>query len=193
MSALPAIALLELDSIAVGTRVADAMVKRAPVRQLRVGTVQPGKYLVLVGGSVAAVEEAHTAGLREGGEALLDEILLPDVHEQVYESLERKRRPNRGDALGILEFSSIPANVLGADKAIKAANVIIVEIRLGDGLGGKGITYVTGKVEDVQAAVAAGVASVRRAEIATRSEVIPQQHVELREQLERSTSFFGSA
>ena len=190
---MPAIALLELDSVAVGTRVADAMVKRAPVRQIRVGTVQPGKYLVLVGGSVAAVEEAHLAGLREGGEALLDEILLPGVHEQVFESLEGKRRNNRGDALGILEFSSIPATVLAADEAIKAANVTIVEIRLGDGLGGKGITHVTGKVADVQAAVAAGVASVRRAEVVVRSVVIPQQHVEIQEQLERSTSFFGSA
>ena len=49
MNTLPAIAMLELDSIAVGTRVADAMIKRAPVREIRVGTVQPGKFLVLVG------------------------------------------------------------------------------------------------------------------------------------------------
>ena len=76
------------------------MVKRAPIDVLRVGTVQPGKYLILVGGSVAAVEEAHMEGLRLGDEALLDEIILPDVHEQVYESIDGKRRPNDGDALG---------------------------------------------------------------------------------------------
>ncbi|NKB16568.1 MAG: propanediol utilization protein, partial [Sphingomonadales bacterium] len=29
------------------------MVKRAPVELLRVGTVQPGKYLILVGGGTA--------------------------------------------------------------------------------------------------------------------------------------------
>ena len=124
MSTLPAIAMLELDSIAVGTRVADAMIKRAPVREIRVGTVQPGKYLVLVGGSVAAVEEAHLEGVRESGDALLNEILLPNVHEQVYESIEGKRRKNSGDALGILETSSLPANVLAADTAVKAADVV---------------------------------------------------------------------
>ncbi len=192
MSTTQAIALLELDSVAVGTRVADAMVKRSPVRRIRIGTVQPGKYLILVGGSVAEVEEAHLAGLCEGGEALLDEIILPGVHEQVLDALDHKRRKDRDDALGILEFSSIPASVLAADVAVKSANISIVEIRLGDGLGGSGITHLTGKVEDVQFAIEAGVASVRRAEVNVRSVVIPQLHPEIQEQLGQSTSFSGS-
>ena len=189
MNTEPAIALLELDSVAVGTQVADAMVKRAPIEMFRVGTVQPGKYLILIGGSVAAVEESHVEGLRLGGEALTDDILLPDVHEQVYRSVAGERRANDGDALGIIETSSIPANVQAADKAVKAANVVIVEIRLGDGLGGKGITLLTGKVEDVQAAIAAGVASVGKTEIVTRSVIIPAQHAELRQRAGRSTVF----
>lgn len=190
MNTAPAIALLEFDSIAIGTRAADAMVKRAPIQKLWVGTVQPGKYVVLVGGSVAAVEESHLEGIREGGDALLGEILLPAVHEQVYESLEGKRRANDGDALGILEMSSLPATVIAADRAVKAANVSVVEIRLGDGLGGKGITHLTGKVEDVQAAIAAGVAGVDGSSVQVRSVVIPQQHLELRQRIEHSTRFF---
>ena len=51
MSFQPALALLEIDSVALGTQVADAMVKRAPIDLFRIGTVQPGKYLILVGGS----------------------------------------------------------------------------------------------------------------------------------------------
>ncbi len=190
MSTLPAIAILELDSIAVGTHVADAMIKRAPVREVRIGTVQPGKYLVLVGGSVAAVEEAHLEGVRESGDALLHEVLLPNVHEQVFESIEGKRRKNLGDALGILEMSSLAASVLAADKAVKAADVTIIEIRLGDGLGGKGITSMAGNVQDVQAAIAAGVASVNQPDVVVHSVVIPRQHMELRQKLEQSTRFF---
>ncbi len=185
----PAIALLELDSVALGTRVADAMVKRAPIEVLRIGTVQPGNYLILVGGSVAAVEEAHVEGLRLAGDALLDEIILPHVHEQVYASVEGARRPAEGDALGVLETSSIPANVRAADRAVKSADVTIVEIRLGDGLGGKGITHVTGRVADVEAAIAAGVSSVTNPDIAVRSVVIPAQHADLRGRVERSTRF----
>jgi guanylate kinase len=58
----PALALLELDSIAVGIEAGDAMAKRAPIDVIRAGTVHPGKYLVLVGGAVADVEEALAAG-----------------------------------------------------------------------------------------------------------------------------------
>ncbi len=169
---------------------ADAMVKRAPIELFRVGTVQPGKYLILVGGSVAAVEEAHLEGLRLAGESLTDEIILPDVHQQVFESVTGGRQPNDGDALGIIETSAIPTIVRAADRAIKSANVAIVEIRLGDGLGGKGITHLTGRVEDVQAAVQAAVASVTRPEIVTRRVVIPAQHGELRDRTGSSTEFF---
>lgn len=191
MNTPPAIAFLEFDSVAVGTQAADAMIKRAPIEKIRIGTVQPGKFLILVGGSVAATAESHTEGLRVGADSLTDEIFLPDVHQQVYESIEGKRRSADGDALGIIETSFIPANVRAADRAIKMANVTIVEIRLGDGLGGRGITHLTGKLEDVQAAIEAGIESVRSIEIVTRSVVIPRQHLELRERLEQPTSFFG--
>ena len=44
------------------------MVKRAPVEVTYAGTVHPGKYLVLVGGDVACVEESFAAGLALAGE-----------------------------------------------------------------------------------------------------------------------------
>ncbi|MFV2071815.1 MAG: BMC domain-containing protein, partial [Thermoanaerobaculales bacterium] len=54
----PALALIDFGSIAAGIEAADAMAKRAQVAVLRAGTVQPGRYLVLIGGSVADVEES---------------------------------------------------------------------------------------------------------------------------------------
>ena len=191
MDTPPAIAVFEFDSIVVGTHAADAMVKRAPITTFRIGTVQPGKYLVLIGGSVAAVEESRKEGLRVGGESITDEIFLPDVHPQVFETAAGQRNPNTGDALGIIETSAIPINVAAADKAIKTAAVTIVEIRLGDGLGGKGITHVGGAVRDVQAAVAAGVAIATKPGVTTRHTVIPIQHDELRERIEQATEFYA--
>ena len=67
----PALALLEFSSIAAGIEAADAMVKRAPIGVIRAGTVQPGKYLVLIGGEVADVEESLAAGREVGGAAAL--------------------------------------------------------------------------------------------------------------------------
>ena len=42
------------------------MAKRAPIDVIRAGTVHPGKYLILVGGAVADVEEALEAGREVG-------------------------------------------------------------------------------------------------------------------------------
>ncbi|MBN2446508.1 MAG: BMC domain-containing protein [Phycisphaerae bacterium] len=189
MTTPPAIAVLEFDSVAVGTRTADAMVKKAPITVFRVGTVQPGKFIIMVGGSVAAVDESRTEGLRVGESSLRDEIFLPDVHEQVFDAISRKRRANTGDALGIIETCVIPTNIAAADKAVKTADVTIIEIRLGDGLGGKGITHVTGLLHDVEAAVEAAVAVASKPGICVNHTIIPIQHGELRGQIDEGTEF----
>jgi len=59
-----ALGLLEFDSIALGIAAGDAMVKRAPIESIKAGTVQPGKYLVMVYGEVADVQESLDAGRR---------------------------------------------------------------------------------------------------------------------------------
>jgi microcompartment protein CcmL/EutN len=51
-----ALALLEFESVAAGILASDLMVKRAPIALLRCGTIHPGRFLVLVGGSVASTE-----------------------------------------------------------------------------------------------------------------------------------------
>jgi microcompartment protein CcmL/EutN len=190
MNTPPAIAVLEFDSVATGTRAADAMVKRAPIDTFRFGTVQPGKFIVLIGGSVAAVEESRIEGLRVGGEAVTDEIILPDVHPQVFAAVSGQRQANAGDALGVIETSAIPINVAAADKAVKTAAITIVEIRLGDGLGGKGITHLSGTVHDVEAAVRAGVVAATRPGVTTSHTIIPIQHAELRERIDHATELY---
>ena len=51
MTSLPAIALIELTSIARGVVASDAMAKTAPVKLLQSQTICPGKYLIVVGGA----------------------------------------------------------------------------------------------------------------------------------------------
>jgi bacterial microcompartment shell protein len=190
LSREPAIALLQFDSVAIGTHAADAMVKRAPITTLRAGTVQPGKYLVLIGGAVAVVEESYFEGIRVGGEALTDQILLPDVHEQVYAAVSGKRQTKADDSLGIIEVSGLSAMLIAADRAVKSADVRIIEIRLGDGLGGKGLTHLTGKLESVQAAIEAGLDAIQP--MTASHTIIPALDAELRKHINRSTEFTPS-
>ncbi|MDH3607130.1 MAG: BMC domain-containing protein, partial [Acidimicrobiia bacterium] len=134
----PALALLEFDSIAVGIEAGDAMVKRAPIGLLYSGTVQPGKYLVLIAGDVASVEESLAAGVGLGGDALLDTVFLPDVHPGVVTALRGNRAFDAAESLGIIETRTVAAIIEAADAAIKGASVTVAQIEMADGLGGKG-------------------------------------------------------
>jgi len=185
----PAIALLEFASIAVGIRAGDAMVKRAPLDTVYAGTVQPGKYLVLVGGDVASVEEALAAGREAGGEALIDHIFLPAVHPDVVTALTGRRRTSDAEALGIVETRTVAATIGAADAGVKGADVTLLEIRMADGLGGKGYALFAGSVSDVEVAVEIGVRSLADPELLVAQVVIPQVHAEMLENLRAHPEF----
>lgn len=188
----PALALLEFDSIAVGITAGDSMVKRAPVAYIQTGTVQPGHYLVLVVGDVASVEEAVKAGHEQGQSAMRDQLFLPDVHPTVVKAIAGARQPSYGDALGVLETHTVAAAIVAADAGLKGAEVDLVQLRLGDGLGGQGLVLFTGLVSDVEAAVELGALAARRpaGRAGVRQQaIIPQLHAEMRQNIETSGRF----
>ena len=185
----PAILLLEFDSIAVGIDAGDAMAKRANLTSLHAGTVHPGKYLVLAGGEVAEVEEARVAGRGRARGSLLDEIYLPEIHPDVVDALTGARRPAHGEALGILETKTVSAVIAAADAGVKAADVAILEIRLADGLGGKGYVLFSGQLHDVEAAVASGAAKAILRDHLIERIVIPNLDAEMLENLSTNLEF----
>jgi len=185
----PALALVEFGSIAAGIQAADAMVKRAPIDVIKTGTVQPGKYLVLIGGMVADVEESLAAGREVGAAAVVDYILLPQVHPEVVEAVGGGRVPEVTDSLGVIETTTVAASIHAADAGIKGAEVHLVEVRLADGLGGKGIVLFSGLVADVEAAIEIGVGVLERPELLVRQVVIPQLHAEMWDNVAEATRF----
>jgi microcompartment protein CcmL/EutN len=192
----PAVAVVELASIAVGIEAGDAMVKRAPVDVVRAGTIHPGKYVVLVAGGVADVEEAFEAGKAVGACCLVDTVLLPSVHPAVVRALRGERRTGAGEALGVIETATVAAIVEAADAGLKGAAVALLELRLGDGIGGKGYLLFDGAVADVEAAVeialarvADGLAGAAPGGRAPVGRVIPQLHREMRTELEADARF----
>lgn len=173
----PALALLEFESIAAGIEAGDAMVKRAPVARILAGTIQPGYFLVLVTGEVADVTEAVDAGMATGIDALRDQLLLPNVHPGVVSALHAEDLPQPNEALGVIETDTVASAVVAADAGLKGAEVRLIRLRLGDGLGGKGLVLFTGPVSDVEAAVGIG-ADIVGAHV-VRQSVIAQLHAEM--------------
>lgn len=186
----PALALIEFDSIAIGIQAGDAMVKRAPIATIKAGTVQAGKYLVLITGEVAEVGESLQAGMEWGAESVIDTVFLPHVHPAVIEAIGGDRIEGPGSALGVVETSDVAATIQAADAGVKGAEVTLREIRLADGLGGKAFCLFQGEVQDVEAAVEIGVDSLPDSKMLVSQVIIPQLHPEMGENLVVS-SYFG--
>jgi microcompartment protein CcmL/EutN len=186
----PALALLELDSIAAGIEAGDAMAKRAPIDVLRAGTVHPGKYLVLIGGAVGDVEEALEAGREVGASSVLDVVLLPNVHPELVAAIRGTRRPHAGEALGIIETATVAAIIEAADAGLKGAHVHILELRLADDLGGKGYLLFDGAIADVEAAVEIGAGRIAGSP-GLILRVIPRLHAEMAGNLAADARFAG--
>ncbi|HPF34649.1 BMC domain-containing protein [bacterium] len=146
-----ALALLEFEYTAHGLLAVDGMLKNSPIALLRCGTVHPGRYLALVGGSVASVEEAHRVALAVG--QVRDDVLLPDPHPALAAALTQRPEARESEAMGVFETRSSPALLRGLDAALKAVPVDLAELRLGDDLGGRGLAVLTGSLTDVTAAL----------------------------------------
>jgi len=168
-----AIGLVELSSVAAGFLVTDTMLKAADVELLISRTICSGKYLVLVGGDVAASQASVAAGGAAGGVSLIDSCVIPNIDPAVFPAISGNVVVHTFEALGIIESFSVAALIEGADAAVKAADVQLLEIRLAMALGGKAFVKMTGNVAAVEAAVAAGAAHVAARGLLVNKVVIP--------------------
>jgi len=175
MSAHPAIGLLELTSIARGIVACDAMAKRAPVQVVRAQTVCPGKYYILVTGDEESVAESMAVGAHYAGTTLVDRIVIPNLHPQVIPAVLAVQPLPGLLAVGIIETFSVASAIIAADAACKAADVTLIEIRLGMGLGGKAYLTLTGAQDAIEVALAAGSAAIDGVFL-LRTDIIPAPH-----------------
>ena len=174
-----AIGMVEFNSIARGIEAADFMVKAAQVELVTCNTVCPGKYLVLVGGDVASVQSSVSAGVERGQDAVVDEFVLPNVHAAVFPAIYCTTEVSSLQALGIIETFSVSALIVAADAAAKGAEVELIEMRLGIGIGGKSFVTMTGDVAAVKAAVEVGAATALEKGLLVNQAVIPSPSKQL--------------
>jgi microcompartment protein CcmL/EutN len=173
------IGLIELGSIAAGFEVCDTMLKTADVELLLSRSICSGKYMVMVRGDVAAVQSSVRAGSEAGHFSIVDTFVIPNVHESVFPALSGTNNVETLEALGIIESFSVASLIEAADRAAKAANVRLIEIRLAMALGGKAFVTLTGSVASVRSAVDAGAAVVAAKGLLTNKVVIPNPRPEL--------------
>ncbi len=174
----PALALLEVESISRGIVMADAVVKRAPVRVALAEPVTPGKYVLLFTGGVAEVQESLQAGAEVAGPQLLDKLLLPNPAAGLVDGLSGQYAAGWQESVGIVETHTVAAAVLSCDAALKRGEVSLKRLHLAKGIGGKGYYTLTGSLHMVQAALE-GAAGAIAPELLLATELIQRPHPDL--------------
>jgi microcompartment protein CcmL/EutN len=192
MGSAPALALLEIDSVARGLAALDALVKKAEVEILEVNLVEPGRLLVLFAGGVAEVEESFGAGVSVGAELLLDAMLLCDAHAALLPALRGAVSLGSAEALdnlGVIEGSRVASVLLAAERVLKGARVSLTGLRVTGGLGGRAYFIVHGAQADVEAALELGASLLSARGHLHRVERIARPHPEMVTWLLRPPAF----
>lgn len=175
-----AIAAVETSSIAQGMVTADAMVKQADVQVIEASVLSPGRYWIVVGGDVANVRSAHARGVEVAADTLLDQLFIPQLHEGVLPALRGVVPGSDDDSVGVIETLTAASAIVAADVAAKTANIVLRDLRLANGIGGKGVVVLSGSVSDVQAALEGGRADAQKRGLLARAVVIPRMDARLR-------------
>ena len=179
-SAEPALALLEIASIARAAVVLDALTKQAHVRIVRSQAVTPGKFLILFTGAEGSVEEAFAKGRARADLALIDHLYLADAEPRLVPAAAGAEMPLIADeALLINEYQTVSAALGALDRALKSAHVQCKKLRLAQGIGGKAYFVLGGELPDIEAAADAAANAVR-AELCVASEQIARLSPEVR-------------
>jgi microcompartment protein CcmL/EutN len=175
----PALGIIEYKSVAKGIFSCDVMVKKAPVRILATNPICPGKYMTIICGEVADVDEAMKAGIESGKDMVVSDLFLPYVHRFVIPAVAGTTEIHKFGAIGVIETFAVATCVQAADIAVKATPVQLVEIRLANGLGGKAYFVMTGELADVEDALAAAKKHAMKEGMLAGAELIPAPHPDL--------------
>ncbi|MCY2995254.1 MAG: BMC domain-containing protein [Planctomycetota bacterium] len=174
-----AIGIIETSSIARGFEIADTILKAANVQIVVNRTICPGKYMVLIGGDVDAVQASIEAGIKVAAHTLVDQFVIPNVHPSVFPAISGVSHLPELKALGVVEAFSVASIIEAADAAVKASNVQLLTIHLAMAIGGKAFVTLTGDVASVTEAVEVAAAVVQRRGLLVEKVVIPAPRPEI--------------
>lgn len=171
--------MLEFISIPAGIEAADSMLKVAEVELVTAQPVCAGKYIVIISGEVSAVKSSIETGSKSAGVKLINSLIIPNVDTQVPRAIGGYTDIGPISSVGAIETYSLCSAVQVADAAVKAAEVTLIEIRLGRGLGGKSYVTLTGDVSAVETAAKAAAELEEVQGLLADSVVIPSIHPDL--------------
>ena len=174
-----AIGLIETSSIAKGFEIGDAVLKTASVELIVNRTICPGKYMLILGGNIDAVQTSVEVGLRVGAHTVVDHTVIASVHPAVFPAVSGVSHLPELKALGVIESFTVASAIEAADAAVKAAPVQLIAIHLAMAIGGKAFVTFTGEVAAVEEAASVGAAVIERKGLLVEKVIIPSPRPEV--------------
>lgn len=177
------IGVIELKSVPKGVEATDAALKSAGVEMVSAHPACPGKYEIILTGSISNVTASVDHVVEKFGSYVIDSSIMGRIDEQVITALFGTQQGVKKGSLGLIETFSAATTIKAADIAVKTARVDIYDLRVSRGMGGKGVVLLTGEVGDVTAAVEAGSNYAKQSGQLSSNAVIAAPHEELWNQL----------
>lgn len=178
-----AIGVIELKNIPKGVEATDAALKSAGVEMVSAHPSCPGKYEIILTGSISNVTASVSHVLSKFDGYVIDSSIMGRIDEQVITALFGTQKTEKKGSLGVIETFSAATTIKAADLAVKTAKVEIFDLRVSRGMGGKGVVMLTGEIGDVAAAVEAGANYAKTTGQLSAQSVIAAPHQELWNQL----------
>lgn len=178
-----AIGVIELKCVPKGVEAADAALKSAGIEMVSAHPSCPGKYEIILTGSISNVSAAVSHVTERFDGYVIDSSVMGRIDEQVIAALFGTQTGERQGSLGLIETFSAASAIKAADIAVKTARVAIYDLRVSRGMGGKGVVMLTGDVGDVTAAVEAGAEYAKGLATLSSHTVIAAPHEELWRQM----------
>ncbi len=173
------IGFLEYTSVAKGIEAADLISKNTAIEILLAAPNCPGRYQILFTGDVDAVKSAVKLAEGIADFNFLDSLVIPSINEEVISALYSPGVVDIKEGIGIFETMTMTATLEAADVMVDAAEVDIVELRLGKGLAGKSYVIITGSLQNLRYAMEAALETVKDRGVLISSVIIPSFNPEL--------------
>jgi microcompartment protein CcmL/EutN len=156
---------IETLSVPAGLVALDGLAKEAAVEVVFAGDIDPSRFLVLFCGDLSAVESALQRAIADAGTELAETLLLPRAHQGLRAALHGQlltpTEAQQGEqAVGLLQCHTVLGTLAAVDRALKAAPVQLMRLRLANELAGQGHAGFAGDLYDVEASLEAARAGV---------------------------------
>ncbi len=170
------IGIVEFRSIAIGIGAVDTIVKASQVDIIDAKTICAGKYYIIFSGGVAEVKNSINEIVSSRETFIIDYAEIANAYSEIFSAINQTSEISELKAIGIVETITSPSILIAADRALKATDIELVEIRIARALGGKNLCIINGEISAVEESISEAIQYAQDKDFLVDYQVIASPH-----------------